>query len=129
MSVHRLARELSASDLCVNQPVRVFDTNGSRMGQPEGGWPGRVVKIGRTLVTIDYPAGNRGPYQFRLDTRQVNDNYGHQWFRTEEEAEAEQRLASAVDILRGAGITIEYRSSLTADQVEELAAVVVGWSS
>jgi hypothetical protein len=85
--------------------VRVFDQNGSRIGQPDGGWPGKVVKVGRTLVTIAYGYGQG---QFRLDTRKLNDNYGHRSFMTPEEVAQTRRQTVAWETLNKAGFQRDY---------------------
>ena len=40
------------ADIKVGDEVLVFDVNGRRMGQPEGGWPGEVTKVGRRLAVM-----------------------------------------------------------------------------
>ncbi|MGS2645884.1 beta barrel domain-containing protein [Streptosporangium sp. G12] len=69
----------------VGQEVRVFDVDGAEMGQPEGGWPGKVIKVGRRYATVSY-RGRTG--QFLLGTGRINDAYGHQWIMTLEQVEA-----------------------------------------
>jgi hypothetical protein len=79
--------------------VRVFDVNGRRKSQPEGGWPGVVTAVGRKLFTVEYPRAPQGEV-FRLETGQRHDNYGHQWVLTEERASDETRRIAATDTLR-----------------------------
>jgi hypothetical protein len=50
--------------------VRVFDVNGRRARQPDGGWKGTVTKIGRTLIHIDY--GNGGPRDDRPARKDIS---------------------------------------------------------
>jgi hypothetical protein len=111
--------------ISVHDEVRVFDVNGKRMGQPEGGWPGRVVKVGRTLVYIEY---RRGPAEaFRLADGGRNDKMGQRRFCTAEQAERDASKAAAVALLRAHGIDLNHRVKLTVAQVEELAGVVEKW--
>lgn len=100
--------------------VRIFDQNGARIGQPEGGWPGTVVKIGRSLVTIEY-RGKQDP--FRLDTRVINDRYGHRWFKTLEQAAEDERLRVALATLKAHSIRLDSGHGLTVEQIEALAEV------
>ena len=66
--------------------VRVYDVNSApaRRGQHDPGEPGKVVKVGRTLVHIEYFHRTE---TFRIEDGRRNDNYGHQWFLTLEQAE------------------------------------------
>lgn len=108
-------------DIKLGDEVRVFDVNGRRNGQPEGGWPGEVVRVGRTLVDIQYRSRIDS---FRIDSGRVNDKYGHQWFKTLEQAAAAERLNGAHQILREHKVSLERGNTFTADQVERLAALV-----
>lgn len=49
-----LSGKFNLKNLKVGDPVRVFDLNGSRVGQPPGGWEGTVTKKGTKLVTVAY---------------------------------------------------------------------------
>lgn len=115
--------------LKVGDEVRVFDVNGNRLGQPEGGWVGTVTKVGRKLVTIQTGDGYNGEKQYRLEDQMANDNYGHRRFKTLEQAAQDERRAEAMDVLRNAGINFGYRAiPFTVDQLEELAALVQSWT-
>jgi hypothetical protein len=102
--------------ITVGDAVRVFDVN-RRSVQPAGGWPGVVEKVGRRLVRISY---NRTVEPFRLDTRSVNDNYGHRHFETLAEVGARTRMHTAVEFLARHGVTLEPRHRLTVEQVEAM---------
>jgi hypothetical protein len=103
----------------VGEEVRVFDMNGSRVGQPDGGWPGEVVKAGPKLVTIHYDGRD---VVFRRGGGRTNDNYGHQSYKTPEEAEASARMHAAKSALRNLGIDVTQRCSLSVSQLEAMVA-------
>lgn len=113
--------------------VRVFDVNGRRMGQLEGGWPGRVVKVGRTRVYIAYAGAAFGKQEagepFSLETGKRIDAYGHRWFKTLAQAEQDARREAARKILRDHGIILDWDRQFSVEQAEQLAAVVQGWDS
>jgi len=69
----------------VNDEVRVFDVNGSRMGQPEGGWPGTVIMAGRRYATVSYRGRTA---QFLMSNGRINDARDHQWIMTLEQVKA-----------------------------------------
>lgn len=106
--------------LQVGDEVRVFDVNGSRRGQPEGGYVGHIVKVGRTLAHIEYKGWTE---TFRLDNGRRNDNYGHQWFKTLEQAALDERRSVAEAVLRNVGVELSHRRSFTLEQIEALAEV------
>lgn len=116
--------ETGYAPLAVGDAVVVFDVNGRRRGQPPGGWPGLVTKVGRTLVTIRYGHGRGQEEQFRIDTRRVNDSYGHRSFTTPEEAERTERRRVAEAALRDRGVLLDHRCGLNLDEIEGLVAVV-----
>jgi hypothetical protein len=101
----------------VGEEVRVFDVNGSRVGQPPGGWTGEVVKAGPKLVTI-HCAG--AATVFRRVEGRTNDNYGHQWYMTLEEVEMSARTRTAKSALRDLGIDVTLRCSLSVSQLEAM---------
>lgn len=112
---------MKLTDLVVGDPVKVFDVNGRHIGQPEGGWDGTVVHIGRKLITVEY-----GPHRkkFRLDSGTVNDKYEHQHILTVSEAAFNRRYRHAVETLYAHGVDVLWRARLSLAQVEELASVV-----
>ena len=105
----------------VGDKVRVFDVNGRRMGQPDGGWEGEVVRVGSKLAGITY--GGYAPKMFRLDTGSANDSYGHQSFLTIEQAEGKARKDAAVQILWEHKVILDFGHKLTTEQIEALAEV------
>lgn len=108
------------------QEVFVFDINGRRSGQPEGGWPATIVKVGRTLVEISWFITGRTSRteKFRMDRQVVNDGYGHRSFQTLEQRDLRERQNNAQKILRKHRITLEYDHSLTPDTLEAIVAVL-----
>jgi hypothetical protein len=105
-------------DVEADEEVRVFDVNGHRVGQPKGGWAGAVVKAGPKLVTISYA----GKVQvFRRDEGHANDQYGHQFYKTLEEAELDRREREVRQALRDLGIDVARHCELTVDRLEAMA--------
>lgn len=109
--------------LQVGDEVCVFDVNGNRMGQPDGGWIGKVVKVGRTLVYIEYGARTD---KFEIDTGKRPDSYRHRSFKTVQQAADDQLRQAAETSLSDLGVIIEWRvrSQLSADQMEAIAGLV-----
>ena len=87
------------ADLKVGDRVQVFDVNGRRMGQPEGGWDGTVAKVGRTLIHVN----------------------GHQYIKTVEEAAESQHRAELVSRLRTGGVDLRMGHTHTTKTLEALA--------
>jgi hypothetical protein len=106
--------------------VQVFDVNGPRRGMPKGGWDGTVVKVGRTLIHVDYPGGRWGkPTPFRLeDGSRANDDYGHQHIRTVEQAAEEAHRSELAARLRAGGVDLSYRRAFTIETLEALVAAL-----
>lgn len=114
----------------VGDEVRIFDVNGSRQNQPEGGWPGSVVKVGRALMTVEYEDRRRhDPQVFRIEDGSWNDkNYGHQrWVLTAERALENQRRNKAVDTLRRCGLMLRdgHGALYSTEDLEVIARVAV----
>lgn len=109
---------MASAELKVGQEVRVFDQNGRRVGQPDGGWSGKVTEIGRSLVTVEY-RGNSDA--FRMDTHVINDRYGHKFFKTLEEVAEDERRGRALATLKDHRIELGFGHSLTLEQIEALA--------
>jgi len=105
----------------VGDTVKVFDINGKRVGQPEGGWDGEVTKVGRALITIKYAGRNT---VFRIDTGRTNDAYAHQHYETVAEAARNERYAKARNTLTEFGLDFRLGKRATLDQVEALAELV-----
>lgn len=112
---------MDRKDLSIGQGVRVRGRNGNRPGQPRGGWPGEVVRIGRTLVDI---VSGAGKMDFRIDSQKSNDDVGYYSFKTLEQAALDDRLDTAVETLRASKVTLGFGHGLTLEQIEELADVV-----
>lgn len=95
------------SEWTVGQEVRVFDVNGLRLGQPSGGWPGEVVKVGRKLFHVRYA---RGTEAFRLETGRRNDLYEHCHVETVGGAIRRMLADSYRETLRRHGFELRYPS-------------------
>jgi hypothetical protein len=121
----------SFGNLRVGDEVRVLDTNGRRVGQPDGGWIGRVEKVGRTLVTVSYPGCRpaEGEKFSMSDGYHPNDPYRHRHIHTADEIERQARRAAAIGVLREHHIELKLGRdrSFTIEQLEALAEVVKTW--
>ena len=128
--------ELTAKDLAEGQEVRVFDrSNGRRTGQPEGGWPGVITRVGRVLVTINY--GHRisrsdreyhKTTDFRIGTQWLNDKqYGTATrFMTMEQAAKSLRRSAAIKALQKHRhiIRLEAYHDFSTEKLEALAGLL-----
>ncbi|MEV4575917.1 hypothetical protein AB0K16_21995 [Nonomuraea jabiensis] len=106
----------------VGQEVRVFSHMGQRFNQPEGGWVGKVTKVGRKIVTVAF---SNGEEQFRIeDGRRNHKDYPH-WYsvKTLEEAEDDRRRSNAINTLDKYHVNIEWtwRVDWTVEELEALA--------
>ena len=112
------------SDIKVGDEVRVFDRYNLRSRAED--YPGRIVKVGRTLVTVSYgpEGGCSREDQFRMDTGRINDGYGNLSFRTLAQLEREQRAQVAIEVLKEAGLEIGIGRSPSPELLVALAAVV-----
>ena len=121
-----------AENVTAGDEVRVFDVNGRRMGQPEGGWPGTVVKVTPSRAYIVY-AGIYGiraretGEPFALEDGCKIDRMRHRRFKTLEQADRDQRMAAARLLLRLHGIVLDLRHALSLEQAEALAEVAAAW--
>jgi len=111
------------ADLKPGDRVQVFDVNGSRNGQPKGGWDGIVTKVGRKLITVTYNGSHR-PKAFRLDDGRANDNYGHQHIETVEQATENLRRADILTKLRVGGLELTHRVKIDTDTLAAVLAVL-----
>lgn len=82
----------------VGQEVIVRDVNENRLGGPKRG---TVVKVGRTLVTVQEQYGQR---RFSIQDRTVRDNYGHASIQTVEEYEDQIARTALLRRLREHGL-------------------------
>lgn len=114
--------------IAVGDAVKVFDINGHRSGQPEGGWDGEVVKVGRALVEVRYGRRFARTQKFRLATQVSNDHYQHQTFQTLAQAEERSRMRAARAVLTAHGIEFNWRGSeLPVEVLEQLAEVLTAY--
>jgi hypothetical protein len=118
-------------DIKAGDEVRVFDQNGRQMGQPAGGWVGRVAKTGRTLAYVTYPGAwpPEGEKFSMSDGYRPNDGYRHRYILTMDEVARRERRASAMAAINAAHveITLSHRAAFSVERLEELAAVVKTW--
>lgn len=120
----------------VCDPVKVFAVGGHRYGQPEGGWDGVVLKVGRVLVHIEYPGWpeDRLPQSFYKDTRQESSPSDARWSdpdsaRWFEPAELAPRRQEAIGLLRKYGLDAGLRRQLPTEVLEQLAAVLTNYDN
>jgi hypothetical protein len=116
--------QITAATLTLGEPVLVFDIN-RRKGEPP--FEGVIAQVGRKLVTIHYGSRQSMVASFRIEGQRINDNYGHQWFRTLPQAELDGRRIAALATLREYGImpssTPGYTPKLKLSQLEAMALV------
>lgn len=87
------------------QEVRVFDVNGSRVGQPEGGWIGEVSSVGRKLFYVNY-AGKLD--SFRMENGRRADIYGNRYVQTLDQVNHRIRAEHARATLLRHGFDLTY---------------------
>lgn len=94
----------------LNQRVWIYRNYRDQGAEPD---EGRVVKLGRTLVTVVSGRTGQRNEQFRMDTGKLNDKqYGTgTWIATDEERQASIRRATALNALRSAGVDLRPRAS------------------
>ena len=112
----------------VGDKVKVFDRNSSKMGQPEGGWDGEIVKTGSKYVHIAYRASGT-PQTFMISTRKASSANSFRWFLPLAEAEAQAALAArqrAVDLVFSEyGLQVKAGVRLPIETQEEVAATLL----
>lgn len=103
--------------------VRIYDVNGKRMHQPDDGWPGEVVKAGRTLahITSSHPYFQGKPQAFRLSDGTRNDRYGHQRFLTMPEVEDRARRRKAIAVLHKHELEVSMPASISTEKLVAVA--------
>lgn len=111
--------------------VRIYDANGKRLHQPDGGWPGEVVKAGRTLahITSSHPYFQGKPLAFRLDDGRRNDRYGHQRFLTMDEVEERERRRAALAIIEQRGLQEKTRHGVSLEVLEAVATALTAYET
>lgn len=114
---------MERKDIYVGMKVKVFDVNGRRLGQPDGGWDGEVVAVRRTKCDIEYGRGGRGERTFDIDSQRIEDNFGHRYFRTLEEAETVARTSAAREVINEK-IVREGMSRIPLEKLEAIAAIL-----
>lgn len=107
----------------VGQEVRRFETY-ARVRDTEG-TPGKVVKVGRSLVHVEFSGWHVEAY--RIDTGVINDSYGHTHILTLPELADWNRRAAALAVLDRGGLRFKSSSTngnYTTDQLEILAQAI-----
>lgn len=98
--------------------VRLFDVNGTQYGMPPAGWPGKVAKVGRTLLHVAdsrWPGGDTSGY--RIADGSASDRSGMTWIMTVEEAEHTVQMEAARKFLLSAGFRTEYGQARPSDNL------------
>lgn len=106
-------------DFAVGQEVVVSDDRRQ--------YPGEILKVGRTLVTIKYGPSWAQTAQFRMDSQALNEkSYGYQTrFYTKAQAEIRTRQARAEGVLRDHGLLFRAASpKLSLGTLEAIAQVL-----
>jgi hypothetical protein len=109
------------SEYSVGQRVWVYSSYRQR-----GPRSGTVVKVGRTLVTVEVDGHEE---KFRMDTGRTNDRYGHSSIKTDAQRTDDERRAKAWERIK-ATRTLEPRlggdRGLSADALERIADILEG---
>jgi len=91
--------------------------------------PGTIVKVGRTLVTIEYGGSYKIADQFRIDTQRINNKYGHKWFKTPEQVAEDSRRTAAWNIIKECGLERRFDTrtdeDLSTELLEDLAVLLL----
>ena len=113
------------TDIKVGDEVRVFYGDGrERRNRPDDGYPGEVVKVGRTLATIRYQGHEA---QFRR--HRTSQRPARQHFMTPAQVEAGNRKKAALALLREAGFDVRLGHHPDAELIERLAAATLDWAA
>lgn len=99
----------------VGQKVLIVGINDR--GKPP--FESEVLKVGRKLVTVKAPW--YGDAQFRMESNQINDQYGHYWLMTPESYAETIRRDQLLAAIRRADI---YGRPYTNDQLERVLAIL-----
>lgn len=115
------------TSLKVDDEVLVYRQTGSKQDGEEH--PGRVTRVGRTLLDVEYAyRGSRTILRatFRRESGHSNDEYGHYRIETPAQREEAQRRATAAKTVESVGLSVGLRAQaqISLALLEELAAVV-----
>lgn len=116
---------LTPADLTVGQKVWLRDTNRRQVVASRG----TITKIGRKLVTIQSDEIGWWTKQYRLDSQQVNDDYGHQSFVTDDQAAAEVKRREDLETLNQHGFLLEWRAKPDGALLSAVAEFIRGWET
>jgi len=114
---------VNRQDIFVGMKVKVFDVNNRRSGQPDSGWDGVVSAVRRTKCDIDYGDPQR---TFDIERQRVEDGYGHRFFKTLQEAEADERYNAAKKVIVASGLTKGDVTRIPLHKLEAIAAILEG---
>jgi hypothetical protein len=115
---------VNKADMHVGMSVKVFDINGSRLGQPDGGWDGEVTSVRRTQCTIRY--GDHYEDNFEIERQGIVDRYGHRSFKTIEQAEESARRSAANGVFRKHHLSVTGYELLPLHKMEAIARILEG---
>lgn len=108
-------------DLFEGQEVRVYDKNGTRAGQPLGGWAGTITKVKRDYVTVWYDRSQRLS-EFRIDSQYTKD--GFRYFRTLEEVELADRQTHVRGVLIAHGLRTDIPCTVPLGKLERIVEIL-----
>lgn len=113
------------TDLFAGQQVRVYGASSRR---PGGFVVGRITRVGRTRVDIEYTGAYKA-VSFYIDTqRQIGESYGYGvYFKTLDQAALQDREARALETLRqhGLGPILYQAPKATLEILERVAEAVL----
>lgn len=104
------------------QEIRQFEMY--RRVQDSEGRPGKVVKVGRSLVHVEI---NGRVEAYKISTGTINDDYGHRYIMTLPELSERNRRNAAIATLERGGLRFKSSTTdgnYTTDQLEALARLI-----
>lgn len=113
---------MNKKDIYVGMKVKVFDVNSRRTGQPDSGWDGVVTAVRRTKCDIDY--GDPRQYTFDIERQRIEDDYGHRYFKTLEQADHDERYSAAKEVIYASGLGKGDLTQIPLVKLEAIAALL-----
>ena len=110
--------------LKVGEEILVFDTNGTKVGQPEGGWVGQVISVGPKYITVKYPGGSGVNKTTQFGVESWRNHTGFRQLRTREEHILVKRRAQADVVLREHKVYFGTGNTFTLEQIEQIAKLI-----
>lgn len=108
-------------DLEVGDRVQIFDRYSKSSG-PHGR-DGVVIKKGRVLITV-CPVGIPRSDVYRMDTGRINDDYGHSYIKTPEQAVRDAYERDVRDKLYSLGVRFDYGVNPSISKLEAIIKVM-----